>query len=310
MSNQPFEITPYTTGPRKNVNYEEMWTTYKLTSEQVREIAIARAKARMSKDEELITIRESTTEELQRTRETLQYAPLDENNPQRIILNDGFLSSEETQIIGYNHQQMQSFKKSSPTLFTENILIEPSTNNQSVIFKKFKQFYYSDIYDIRTIQIMKDIQKILKIEWTDRPGEFWPKTQKKLVEALMKTENITVPSTTPAPSNDRLSEEQARSTILERLGKSRVQFWDQQFSLNPSQIQISKKWENYIFSSPASGFNWIKTPIEVNEKWDIITKTVVLNKPSNMLIWPRSGNYTIIQIENNISITRQSYMQA
>jgi hypothetical protein len=59
MAETKFEVSEYVTGKLKDISYGDM-SRYNLSSEQVREIAIARADARKKYDEEVITMKVNT----------------------------------------------------------------------------------------------------------------------------------------------------------------------------------------------------------------------------------------------------------
>ena len=152
----------------ENPDYDQM--VGKLSSEQVREIAIARASARLKNNEELATIVENTQWDLEITK-------LDIKKPKNIIIND-----PDTKTLDYNNDQIKNFRKwIGKHLFESNQLIKPSNKEENALMIAFREIYNSDIYDSSTIDKIRWLQKQLWFTWDDLDGEFWPKTQKKLM---------------------------------------------------------------------------------------------------------------------------------
>lgn len=173
MPNNDFDVGMYVTWKRKDVGYADM-SRYNLSSEQVREIAIARANARKKADEEVVTVQENT-------RWQLEVVKLDAKKPSRIIIDDS-----DTKILAYNHEQMMSFKKSSTSVFADGQIIHPSWVEWMKIRDAFKKFYDSDIYSRESVENCKKLQELLGFTWEDIDGAFWPMTQNKLEAAFIK----------------------------------------------------------------------------------------------------------------------------
>ena len=107
------------------------------------------------------------------------------------------------------------------------------------------------------------------------------------------------------PQSSEATESQERSAILERLKQTTFDFWWNKIGIDPSKVTLKKQWENYIFSSSAWWFEFIKTPIEVNKKWELITKEVEFAR--GLRIWlPKNGTYTLSQEGTTIKIQEKS----
>lgn len=221
MARNAFDVSMYVSGERKNVGYGDM-SRYNLSSEQVREIAIARANARKKADEEVVTLKEDT-------RGKLEVIKLDAQNPSKIIIDDS-----DTKILAYNHEQMMSFKKRSTTIFADGQIIHPSWDEWMRIRNAFKKFYDSDIYSRESVENCKKLQELLGLTWDDVDGAFWPLTQSKLEEAFLKKY-----SPAPAPKPLEMRDTTVQWQIYTLKSDSGYFTWDT-LKMQDSPLHLSK----------------------------------------------------------------------
>lgn len=106
---------------------------------------------------------------------------------------------------------------------------------------------------------------------------------------------------TPRGTSTESSEIPEKSAILERLKKTTFDFLGQTVVLDINKVTLKKQWENYLFTSTASWFGYIKTPLEVNKRWDLLTTEIVFDRGSNFLL-PKNGVYKISQEGERVRI--------
>jgi hypothetical protein len=122
---------------------------------------------------------------------------------------------------------------------------------------------------------------------------------------IMAPGGAPAPSATDLPQSLEAIESQEKSAILERLKQTTFDFWWNKIGIDPSKITIKKQWENYTFSSSAWWFEFIKTPIEVNKKWELITKEIEFAR--GLRVWlPKNGIYTLSQEGTTIKIQEKT----
>lgn len=123
-----------------------------------------------------------------------------------------------------------------------------------------------------------------------------------------KVKNDTIGGTpTAVEETSEAKETREKWVIIEKLKWTTIEFGDKKFWINPNKISIEKKGNNYTFSSKEFGFEYIKTPIEVDSTWKLITGEIELQKPF-WYLWfgPSNGKYTLTQLWNNLKISKKS----
>ncbi len=92
-----------------------------------------------------------------------------------------------------------------------------------------------------------------------------------------------------------------KKAILERLKRTTFDFLGRKIEVDVNKVSLKKQWENYVFGYSAIGFEYIKTPLEMNKRWDLLTKEIQFDRGNNFLL-PKNGTYKISQDGESVRI--------
>lgn len=174
-----FDTTDYLDGGKKQFKGDYANLTW-LDSNEIRQIAIARATAGKKNNEEVVTVRESTQWQLEVVKITLKSEPI-------TISDDSFLTHKTLRKLDFNNREWNIFNTAYPSLFEWNQLVVPWESPGREVAKLYNKALTLDKYDPLIIDLIVQIQKYLNFTEKDMDGLFGKQTQSKFIQAIWVT---------------------------------------------------------------------------------------------------------------------------